>query len=138
MSLPHAALGANGRADPSAGARPDMLDLRLSLALLAAVLLIALVTLALQGTWPKVLRVAAAGTAYCAVLLAAARGDPRRYAPFAAAGAACGLVSGVVRPAVDPRVVAVQLVAGALLLGGFHWFALRTWRALRGRLMPAS
>ena len=113
-------------------------DVRVSLALLAAVLLLALAGLALGGNWPKVWRVAAAALAYGAVLLAAARGGPARYPAFALAGAAAGLVSGIARAAVDPRVVAAQLLAGALLLGGVHWLALRTWRRLRAALTPGA
>jgi hypothetical protein len=71
------------------------------------------------------------------VVLLAARGaesgegEGIPYRVFALAGGACGLVSGVVRAEVQGAVIAAGVLAGAVLLGGIHWTALRAWRRLR-------
>jgi len=112
-------------------------DLLVSLAVLALVVAIALSGLALNGNWPKFLRVGAAFGAYCLVLLSflRARGPAHpdgRFAPlrwFVAAGAAAGIVSGIVRPRFDPGVLAAGTVAAAFLLGSVHYLALRAWPA---------
>lgn len=114
-------------------------ELELSLALLAAVVVFALIGLGFEGNWPKVLRVAVSFVAYAGVLLSWVRRRPSRtrvpFAIFAGAGALSGLVSGVVRPgAPDPRLVAAQVALAAVLLGGVHCLALRGWR----RLLPAG
>ncbi len=86
-----------------------------SLAVLGAIVAFALIGLAAVGNWPKVLRVAAAAATYALLLLSVCRGrsEPRPGA-FLVAGAAAGAVSGLLRP--------------GLLLGPFHWWALRTWQ----------
>jgi len=113
-------------------------DLIASLAALAAVVAIALVGLATDGNWPKILRVGASFGAYCFVLLTFLRhrGAAMRDATsiplywFTAAAAAAGIISGIVRPQFDPRVLVVGTVASALLLGSVHYLALRVWRTL--------
>jgi hypothetical protein len=99
------------------------------------VLAIALTGLAMDGNWPKVLRVAGAGGTYLITLLAIGteRAAPVRWRVFFAAGLAAGVVSGLLRPAVDLAIVATGALGGGLLLGSVHWLALRSWR----RLLPA-
>jgi hypothetical protein len=111
-------------------------DLLASVALLGVVVALALIGLALDGNWPKVIRVACAAATYVTILLAfASRGEgPARYWWFAAAGAAAGLVSGMLRPVPDLAPVLTGTVAAALLLGGVHWTAVRFWR----RLLPGA
>ena len=104
-----------------------------SLVILAAVVVLALVGLGLQGNWPKVLRVSLASVTYVTVVVLGLRAQAPTpaalpFLPFALAGAAAGLVSGLVRPTIDPGLVVASTVAAAVLLGGFHWFSLTTWR----------
>lgn len=114
-----------------------------SLALLALVVLIALAGLALDGSWPKVLRVAAAFAGYAGVLVVTVhavgrrRGDegPLPLWPFLAAGACAGALSGLVRPEFDVVRLAAQ-TAAAPLLGAVHAFGLeRVRRQLGGGRM---
>lgn len=114
-------------------------ELRLSLLLLAGVVTFALIGLATDGNWPKVLRVAAAFCAYAGVLAMLVRRRAAHvqteipFAWFAAAGAAAGVMSGVVRPEFRLDVLLAGTVAAACLLAGIHCLALRMWR----RLLPA-
>jgi membrane associated rhomboid family serine protease len=111
--------------------------LRASLGLLALVVLIALTGLALDGNWPKVLRVAGAFAGYAAVLMASARLSGHRREdggspvwPFLMAGATAGAISGLVRPEFDALRLAVHTLA-APLLGAVHALAVeRLHRAL--------
>ena len=105
-----------------------MLALRHSLLLLAAIILMALIGLASAGNWPKVLRVGLAFGAYALVLLTGSslRATSRSHAVapywlFSVAGASAGLVSGLVRPTIQPAVVLVSILAGAFLLSTVHW-----------------
>jgi hypothetical protein len=108
-------------------------ELRLSLALLATIVVFALIGLATDRNWPKILRVSSAFVTYAAVLLtllhyrrgaqAVVRAIP--FAWFIGAGAAAGLVSGLVRPEVDVAVVVAGTIGAALLLAGVHCLALR-------------
>ena len=113
--------------------RPVVADLRVSLLLVGGVVLLAMAGLAMDGNWPKLARVATAFLTYIVVLLAA-RGaedwgeESVPFRAFAAAGGACGLVSGLVREEVHGAVVAAGVLAGSLLLGGLHWLALCGWR----------
>lgn len=114
---------------------PKPSNLALSLVVMGAIVVLATIGLALDGNWPKVARVATAFLTYVVVLLAAGgagdeTGEKTPYRAFALAGGACGLVSGLVRAEVDVAVVAAGVLAGALLLGGVHWLALRGWRRL--------
>ena len=114
-------------------------ELLASVALLGAVVAFALIQLALDGNWPKVIRVGCAAGTYVTILLSLAwRGSARpagvRYAWFAAAGAASGLVSGMLRPVPASAPLITGVIGAALLLGGVHWGALHGWR----RLLPAS
>ena len=112
-------------------ARPS--GLRASLLVLAAIVAVALIGLGFAGNWPKVLRVALASGTYAALLLAFTR---KRAEPvlgaFVAAGAAAGLVSGIVRTTTSPGVIVAGSLGAALLLGPLHWWALRTWRRQDG------
>lgn len=114
-------------------------EVRISLAVLTVVVLLALAGLAAEGNWPKVERVAASFAAYTATVLIVRRLErPKQDVPsfwvFALAGAVAGIVSGVVRDEVRASIVAVGAIAAGLLLGGVHWFALRSWRRLRSAL----
>lgn len=105
----------------------------MSLLLLGAVVLLAIAGLSMDGNWPKVARVATAFLTYVVVLLAARGvggegGEGIPFRVFALAGGASGLVSGLVRTEVQGAVVAAGAFAGALLIGGIHWLALRSWR----------
>ena len=113
--------------------RAHRTDLELSLLLLGSVLAIALGGLALDGDWPKVVRVAAAFGGYAGVVAALTRdGTSPRALAFVIAGGVGGLISGMVRPdAMPPASVAVQALAGALLLGPAHWLGLRYHRRVR-------
>ena len=118
------------------------MELILSIGLLTAVIMIADVSLAIQGNWPKILRVTLAAATYVAILgmtlkLTGRFGAPPSRLPvwtFLVAGAAGGLVSGVVRPEVSAPVVIVSAVLTPTLLGTFHWIALRRWSWIRARL----
>ena len=105
-------------------------SLTFSLLLLGAVVILALAGLAIEGNWPKVARVATAFLTYTVVLLVArgpwrGGGEDVPFRDFAAAGAGCGLVSGLVREEVHAAVVIAGTLAGSLLLGGLHYLALR-------------
>jgi len=122
--------------DASSPARSNVLhDLRLSIVLLAVIVLFALGGLALDGNWPKLLRVSLSFVAYASVLLGFAKYRSKdaadTYVPFAwfaLAGAAAGIVSGLVRPVFDWGVLIVGAIAAGLLLAGIHCLALRQWR----------
>jgi hypothetical protein len=115
-------------------------DLRVSLALVSAVVVFALIGLATDHNWPKLLRVSLAFATYAGSLLAftnARRADASaealiEYRWFAIAGALAGLVSGIVRPEFRLDVLVAGTGAASVLLAGVHWLALRYWR----RLLP--
>ena len=103
-----------------------------SLALLAVIVAVALVGLATSGNWAKVFRVSAAAVTYSIVLLVIGRGSTAApLGSFMSAGAAAGAVSGVARAATSPALVAASVLGATLLLAPLHWWALRTWVALR-------
>ena len=118
-------------------------DLRLSLVLIGVVVVFALVGLATDHNWPKLLRVSLAFATYAGTLLAftqahrarSSAATPMGYKWFMIAGALAGLVSGIVRPEFRLDVLAAGTIATAVLLAGVHWLALRYWRRL---LPPAS
>ena len=118
------------------------MELIVSIGLLTAMIMIADVTLALQGNWPKILRITLAAATYVAVLGATLRitgrfgAPPARLPvwPFLVAGAAGGLVSGVVRPDLSAPVVIASAVLTPTLLGSFHWIALQRWSWIRSRI----
>lgn len=112
-------------------------DFELSLSLLAFVVLVALAGLAIDGNWPKVLRVAAAFVGYGSVLSTPGlrRGTPA-LPVFVLAGAVAGLISGLVRPQPMPHsFVAAQVLASAAFLAPVHWLALRYARRVRARIV---
>jgi len=115
-------------------------DLRLSLALIGAVVVFALIGLATDHNWPKLLRVSLAFATYAGSLLGSTRraragaDRPISYSWFALAGALAGLVSGIVRPEFRFDVLVAGTMAAAILLAGVHWLALRYWR----RLLPRT
>jgi hypothetical protein len=123
-------------ASPHPTARFDLLA---SLGVLTVVVTFALAGLATDANWPKLLRVACSFATYAGVLLGLARAFPARLeasrsVPFAwlsAAGAAAGVVSGLVRPEIVTGMLVGGTLAAATLLAGVHWLALRHWRRLR-------
>ncbi|MBI3981521.1 MAG: hypothetical protein HY337_01315 [Gemmatimonadetes bacterium] len=110
-----------------------------SLAVGAAILLLALVGLALQSNWLKLARVALAAAGYAAVLVGLLRarqlwdGPAHRlpYWPFAVAGVSGGLVSGVMRPESSVPLVVADVVGAGVLLAGLHWVTVRSWHRVR-------
>ena len=113
------------------GDRAQRSDLLASLAVVGAVLVVALSGLAYDGNWPKFARVLASAVAYACVVLVALRGGRRAYWQFALAGTAAGMVSGLLRPELHPRLIVAGALLGAVLLGGLHWLALLSWRRVR-------
>jgi hypothetical protein len=119
------------------------MELILSIGLLTAVIMIADVSLAIQGNWPTILRVTLAAATYVAVLGATLKAAGRFGAPperlpvwaFLVAGAAGGLVSGVVRPDGSAPVIIASAVLTPTLLGTFHWIALQRWSWIKARIV---
>ncbi len=113
-----------------------------SLGLVAGLAVCVVVALIFDGNRPKALRVGLACAVYLATLVVGgvARGRtataPRTPSLWrhALAGAAAGFVSGVVRSEVTIRIVLIQTLAAAMLLGSFHWWAARMWRRIYERI----
>jgi hypothetical protein len=114
---------------------PD--PLRFTLMVLAAIVLFASIGLALDGNWPKLVRVTLAAVAYLGPLAAwSSYPFPRDTPPwwlFAGAGGLAGLVSGLLQPVFSLAVILMQIAGASLLLGTVHWLALRYGRAVRQR-----
>ncbi len=118
------------------------MELIVSIGLLTAIIMIADVSLAIQGNWPKIVRVTLGAAAYVGALGFILKSMGRFGAPpaklpvwvFLVAGAAAGLVSGMVRPELNPSVVVASAVLTPTLLGAFHWIALQRWSWMRARL----
>lgn len=123
--------------------RTERRDFLLSLAALGLVFAAVLGGLAYDENWRKLLRVLAGAAVYVGLLLSAWRwrrggeGRPPFWA-FALAAGAAELASGWLRPGTHTLLTLWVAPAAALLLGGAHWLALSTWRALRARLVPAA
>jgi hypothetical protein len=103
---------------------------RASLIFLGLAAALALVGLALEGNWPKFVRVAAASVIYLGIVgtwwgRSTRAPSPIPRWPFCLAGAAAGLVSGLLQPTVTLRLVVVQVAAAVLLIGTVHWAAVR-------------
>lgn len=96
---------------------------RSSLVLLGAVLGIAVIGLAVDGNWPKVLRVAAASCGYAATLLVLTRQSSMRWWRFAVAGLVAGMASGMLRPDPGALPIAVDAIA-ATVVATVHWLGL--------------
>lgn len=118
-------------------------DLFLSIGLLTVLIALALTRLAIDGNWQKFIRVTIAFITYSALLLFLVQKVARTtrigvrlpFWTFVVAGFMAELASGWLRP--DWRLSDALFLpfAAALLVGGFHWFALRSWRPLRARVM---
>ena len=114
--------------------------------MIALVVALALLGLAADGNWPKVVRVALASLTYLGMVVGASEGPLRARAQtsgmpcagFLGAGIVAGTVSGLLRPTVEPAVVATGALAAGALLGGVHWLALRHWRGLRAWAAPTN
>ncbi|HKS27530.1 MAG TPA: hypothetical protein VJS44_06905, partial [Pyrinomonadaceae bacterium] len=121
-------------------------DLRVSLCLLALLLVFVLSGLAWDGNWQKLLRVLIGFSAYVLALLSAIgiyglmtkRRASLPFAAFALAGAAAEISSGWLRPTARTAVDLTTALAAAILIGGAHWLALRSWRPLRERIAKAK
>ena len=113
-------------------------ELEISLLLLGALLLFVTGGLAFEGNWAKLLRVTTAFIGYASVLLIlVGRGASPRLSVFILAGAAAGLISGLVRPEPMPLLfVATQCVACAALFAPAHWLGLRYHRHLTSMRTP--
>ena len=96
---------------------------RSSLLLLGAVLGIALIGLAVDGNWPKVLRVAAASCGYAATLLFLTRHAATGWWRFAVAGLVAGAASGILRLDPGALTIAVDAIA-ATAVATVHWLGL--------------
>ena len=118
------------------------MELIVSVGLLTAIIMIADVSLAIQGNWPRIVRVTLAAATYVGVLGFVLKSMGRFGASpaklplwvFLAAGAAAGLVSGVARPELPSSVVLVSIMLTPTLLGAFHWVALQRWSWVRARI----
>jgi hypothetical membrane protein len=130
---------------PAPGAAPPAArDLLTSLAILTGIVLFALAGLATDRNWAKIERVGFSFLTYAGILLTlmgvrahVIQRDgavPLRW--FIAAGAAAGIVSGLVRPEFRFSVLVAGTVAAATLIASAHWLGLRQWRALRGSIEP--
>ena len=110
--------------------------LRRSLLLLGVVIAIALAGLAIDGNWPKVLRVAAAAGTYAAALLVLARPGTdvsRRWWWFAVAGVCAGVASGLFRP--EPGAASIAVDSGAaIVLATMHWMGLGLSEKVRQKI----
>jgi hypothetical protein len=112
-------------------------DFRLSLGVVALIVASALCGLAFNANWPKFLRVLLAFSTYSTILLLLfRRATPGALPlwPFALAAGAAELASGWLRPNATALLSLSVAPAAALLIGGAHWLALRSWRPLRGRI----
>jgi hypothetical protein len=118
------------------------MELIVSVGLLSGIVMIADLVLALQGNWPKIIRVTLAAAAYVGILGFLLKGMGRLGAPparlplwvFLAAGAMAGLMSGIVRPDINSAVVIASTILTPTLIGSFHWFALQRVGWLRDRI----
>ena len=118
------------------------MELIVSVGCLTAAIMIADVTFAVQGNWPKIFRVTLAAAAYIGVLGFLLKSMGRFGAPparlpvwvFLVAGALAGLVSGMVRPALPSSVLLISTMLTPTLLGAFHWIALQRWAWVKARM----
>ena len=114
----------------------------LSIGLLTGVIVIGDLVLAFRGDWTRIVRVTLGGATYVGVLGVILKSTGRLGAPparlplwmFWTAGAAGGLMSGLARPEFSLWVVAASTILAPLLLATFHWFSLRTWSRVKGRV----
>ncbi len=118
-------------------------DFVLSLIFMSLLVAFVLSGLALDANWRKLARVGLGFSTYLFVLLSLVGGlrlFEKRRAPipfpvFALSAAAAELASGWLRPTARSTVDFAVALAAALLIGGTHWLALRTWRPLRTRIV---
>jgi hypothetical protein len=114
-------------------------DLLISLVLLGCVFLFVLGGLAWDENWRKFLRVLIGAALYVSILLALLRARSKSIKArdglplwaFAVAAAAAELASGWLRTNVSEGITFWLAPLAALLIGGVHWLALRSWRPLR-------
>jgi hypothetical protein len=111
-------------------------DLPASLAILSVVICFALIGLAFDHNWPKLVRVALAFLTYASVLSAFARSANARpqYRWFVLAATAAGIVSGVARTVFSWQILVAGAIGAPLFIGGVHYLALRYWRVVREQI----
>ena len=117
------------------------MELLVSILLLTLVTMIADFGLAFQGDWPRIVRVTLSAASYVAVLGVVLRGIGRLgapaaripYWPFALAGTAAGVIGALLPPSDRALLSLAGVVLAALILGGFHWLAIRSWPRARTR-----
>jgi len=114
---------------------PD--PLRFSLAVLAAIVLFAATGLALDGNWPKLVRVSLAAVVYLAPLTLWSSSKRNQECPpwwmFAGSGSLAGLVSGILQPVFGIALLFTQFATASLILGTVHWLAVRYGHGLHHR-----
>ncbi|HEX8474412.1 MAG TPA: hypothetical protein VF666_10295 [Pyrinomonadaceae bacterium] len=126
-------------------------DLFTSLGVLAFIVVFALSGLAADANYRKFSRVLIAFLTYNTMLLTlyallktrtrSASASTKGHLPFwafAAAACAAELASGWWRTNASASVVFTVAPVAALLVGGVHWFALRSWRQLRARIVSTN
>jgi hypothetical protein len=103
---------------------------------------LALAGLALQGNWPKVVRVLLAWLTYGGGLLGLLRARQAfvvsshrlPFWMFGMAGAGAGVVSGLMQTARSAPLVVLSGLLTATLVGGLHFLVVRGWRGLIRRI----
>src|SRR5262245_2014565 len=122
------------------------MELIISVALITVVIMIADVTLAIQGNLPKILRITLAAATYVAVLGSILKVLGRFPAPpaqlplwvFLVAGFAGGIVSGLATSGPSFGVALASAVLTPALLGTVHWVVLQRWGWVRQRIVSRS
>jgi hypothetical protein len=113
-------------------------DLLISLFIVSAIVAMALLRLAWQDNWQKVMRVSLAFVTYSALLMTFVRHFAHLRQPpfwiFAVAAALAELASSWLRPDWRTSDMFTMPVVAALI-GGVHWLSLRSWRPLRRRIV---
>ncbi len=118
------------------------MELIVSVGVLSGIVMIADIVLAIQGNFPKIIRVTLAAASYVAVLGFLLKSMGRFGAPpsrlplwvFLAAGAAAGLVSSLVRTEFFSVVFILSSVMTPTLIGAVHWIGLQRYAWLRSRI----
>jgi hypothetical protein len=119
-------------------------ELYASLFIITLLVAFALSGLAHDENWRKFVRVSLGFSAYIITLVAALRvrglkGKTRLpFWLFALAGALAEACSGWLRPSARVAVDVPTVIVAAILIGGTHWLALRSWRPFNERIRRAS
>lgn len=109
--------------------------LKLSIAVLGAIGIFAVVGLAMEGNWSKAQRVTIAIAVYsCILLLVCGRRERISVLWFLFAAGSAEIASGWLRPDATGS-IELRMVAAAGLLGFVHWLGLRASEGLRKQLL---